>query len=442
MEILKKWFIQDFKLKLLAFFSAVVLWAVVSISIYPTITRQIVNVPVEIDMEGSFAQSNYYEVTSKSLQFVTVVISGQRGQVGTITADDLVAKVDVSGVMMARTYSLEMNVECRDDRSFTVESVTPSTVTVTFDKMISRELPVTADLGDVHAAAGYTAGEPIVNPDTITITGPQNTVNSVTRAVVRINADHELTTTHEFTSSDVVLYNEKAVVANDNHVITYNRSSFTVQVPVSVRQTLPLDVNIINVPENFDVEYFESQLQFSITELDVAAPNDKVKDIESLNIGTINMGDVDVGKEFEFATENFLPEGYENLSPVDTVTVTCPSEGLTKRLIAVQAKDIMYINKPANFNFSTTASGLSLFFVGDETQMAELSSADITAQINLIDFDKQEGEHRMPVEILISSYDRVWCIGNGSIATPKIIVIAEAVPEPDPNAPDEEEITG
>ncbi len=420
---------HDFVLKIISFILAVILWGVVSVSIYPTIERQVTNIPVKISLEGSYAQANSLEVTSVSDEYVTVAIKGQRGQIGDIKAEDLYADIDATGVMMAKQYTLPLKIDSTSDKVFDVVSITPSNVTVTFDKMVSREIELNALLDGMKLTAGYTAGDPVISPSTVTVTGPQAVVNSITNACVKVNIPNELSSTHEFTSNEIVLYNENAVISNDKGAVTFDRNTFTVQVPVFVHETLPLDVNIINVPENFDVDFFKSRLVFSSDQLDIAAPNEKIREMTSLVIGSINMREVDVGSTFSFSTENFLPAEYSNLSPVDSVTVSCPSEGITKRLIALQARDIQFINKPSNFNFSTTASGLSLFFVGDETQIAELSSADITAQIDLIDFDKQEGEHKMPVDIIISSYDKVWCIGNGSIATPKLIVNAEAVQE-------------
>ena len=136
------------------------------------------------------------------------------------------------------------------------------------------------------------------------------------------------------------------------------------------------------------------------------------------------MREVDVGSVFEFKAENFLPEGYENLTQIDSVTVTCPSEGIKKKAIAIKGKDIQFVNKPAQFEFDPVSSGMTLYVVGDEEQIDSITRDDITAQIDLIDFDMQEGDHKMSVGFIISSYDKVWFNGGDGVATPKIIVNA------------------
>ncbi|MBQ7782840.1 MAG: hypothetical protein IJ368_02630, partial [Oscillospiraceae bacterium] len=115
---------------------------------------------------------------------------------------------------------------------------------------------------------------------------------------------------------------------------------------------------------------------------------------------------------------------YENLTQIDTVTVTCPSEKLSKKAIAIMGKDIQFVNKPAQFEFEPVASGMTLFVVGDEEQIAAISKEDLTAQIDLIDFNLQEGVHKMSVDFIISSYDKVWLNGDEGVATPKIYVNA------------------
>ena len=424
-DFFKNLFEKDSSLKVLSILAAIIIWAVVSISQYPTIDKILYNVPIEISLEDTYAQANALNVIAVSDETVTVNISGERGQIGDLKAEDLKVVLDVSNVMMPREYSLSMKVESKSGKNFDVLSIDPPAITVTFDKIISREFEIAPQLENVRIASGYMSGDPIVTPATVTVTGPQDTINSITKVCARAALDKgELSSTYEFTANELVLYNNNAVISDDNNLISFDKNSFAVQLPVYVRQTLPLEVNIINAPENFDLDYFRSQLVFSVTELDIAAPDDKIKELTSLNIGTINMREVDVGSVFEFKAENFLTENYENLTQIDTVTVTCPSEKLSKKAIAIMGKDIQFVNKPAQFEFEPVASGMTLFVVGDEEQIAAISKEDLTAQIDLIDFNLQEGVHKMSVDFIISSYDKVWLNGDEGVATPKIYVNA------------------
>lgn len=421
-------FKQDTGLKILSIFAATVIWAVVSISVYPTMESVYYNVPVKISLENTYAEANQLDVITSSTETVTVKLSGNRGQIGEIKSEDLTASVDVSSVMLPRSYKLHMNIECSKTADFEVVSIEPDTISVSFDKIISKELTITPQLENVRIAQGYMSGDAVVTPSTVTVTGPQDMVNSITKICAKVSPEKELDSTYEFTTDELVLYNNNAVI-DDNEMLSFDKTSFAIQIPVFVRQTLPLEVNIINAPDKFDLDYFRSQLVFSVSAIDIAAPNDKIKELKSLNIGTINMREVDVGSVFEFKAENFLPDGYENLTQIDTVTVTCPSEGIKKKAIAIKGKDIQFVNRPAQYEFEPVSSGMTLFVVGDEEQIDSITREDITAQIDLIDFDMQEGDHKMSVGFIISSYDKVWFNGGDGIATPKIIVKASIAEE-------------
>lgn len=423
-------FKRDSGWKVLSIIIATGVWAVVSISVYPTIESVYYNVPVKIDLENTYAEANQLDVITASQETVTVRLSGNRSEIGEIKTEDLTAVVDVSNVMMPKNYKLPMDISCLKGNDFEVVSIEPDSISVSFDKIISKELPITPQLENVRIASGYMSGDAEVTPSTVTVTGPQDMINSITKICARVSPNKELDSTYEFTTDELVLYNENAVISDDNQMLSFDKTAFAVQIPVFVRQTLPLEVNIINAPEKFDLDYFREQLVFSVDVLDIAAPNDKIKELSSLNIGTINMREVDVGSTFEFKAENFLPEGYENLTQIDTITVTCPKENIQKRAIAIKGKDIQFINRPAQYEFEPVSSGMTLFLVGDKEQIASIVREDITAQIDLIDFDMQEGDHKMSVGFIISSYDKVWFNGGDGIATPKIIVKA-TIAEPE-----------
>lgn len=419
-------FRKDISLKIISIVLAIGVWAAVSITEYPIIETTFYNIPTTLSAEGTYAQANQLSAVNPPEQTVTVTISGERGKIGSLKAEDLTAWLDMSTVMLPREYNLPVKISCQTDAEFEVKSIEPSSVRVSFDKIVSREFTVTPLVENASVAAGYMSGDPIVTPSTVTVTGPQNTVGSITDVRVKVSPNRVLDSTYDFTSDEMILYNKNSVIA-DNSLLSFDKTGFSVQIPVFVRKTLPLDVDIINAPENFDVDYFRRQLIYSIDELTIAAPNDKINERESLSIGTINMREVDVGSRFEFRTENFLPEGYENLSQIDTITVTCPSEGIAKKPIVIMGKDIQFVNRPPQFDFTPVVSGITVSLVGDEEQIAEISSADITAQIDLFDFDMEEGDKNLPVDIIIFSYDKVWFSGKDGVATPKIYVTAKYV---------------
>lgn len=409
----------DTSTKILSIVLAVIIWLSISISVYPTISDIIYNVPISINTDGTYAEVNSLNVSLPEDQTASVYVTGQRDQVGGLDSSDISLTVDTSAITSPGEYKLPLQVINNSGKEFDVDKISPDSVMVKIDKIVTKEFTVTAEIDDsISVAEGYMTKEPIfVSANTISVTGNEEQVNSITDVVVTISSSEPITLTssYEFNSSDITLYNNGVKISIADDDLTLNRSAFTVQIPVYVRQTLPLEVSVVNAPEGFDTEGFKEKLTMSTNELDIAAPTDKIKDITSINIGTINMREVDIGSTFTFNMENVLPEGYENLSGLSSVTVQCPTEGLSKKLVAIRQRNIQIINAPSQFDFEFITSTIMPYFVGPSDVIDSLTSTDISCQIDVLasDFDNTEGEFIMPTTFTIASSDEVW-INAGS----------------------------
>ena len=112
MNFFKKILEKDLFIKILSLVSAVVIWFVVSINVYPTIDRVIYNVPIVIDMQGTYAEAHNFQVVSQTETEGTVYITGDRGQIGDLTNADLKIVASAENVINAADYNLPLTVEC------------------------------------------------------------------------------------------------------------------------------------------------------------------------------------------------------------------------------------------------------------------------------------------------------------------------------------------
>lgn len=419
--------------KILSIVLAIIIWFAISISVYPTISRTLYNVPVEITLTDTYAEANSLKAEAVSEETATVFITGDRGQIGNLSSEDFSLTVDVKNITSAGKYTLPLELVNNTGKTFDINKIEPHVITVSFEKIITRQFEVSAELDpSINIADGYMSREPVIISDkTISITGPENQLDSITDVKVRVSSPNPVTlsSSYEFTTEDIVLYNNNVIISTADGNITYDKTDFTVQIPVYVRQSLPLEVSIVNAPEGFDVNGFREKLQLSADSLEIAAPSDKIKDITSINIGTINMREVDLGTTFNFSMENILPDGYENLSGLSSVTVTCPSEGLSKKLVAIRGNTIQIINKPSQYDFELITSTLMPYFIGPDDVIDDLTSTDVTCQIDMLnsDFSNQEGSYIVPVSFTISNHDDIWI--NAGSATLNVYVQAKVKTE-------------
>lgn len=427
-------FEKDVVVKITSLAAAIVIWFIISVSAYPTIEKPVYSVPVQIALDGTYAASHGLQAMSVSEQTVNIVIKGKREQVGSLSAEELTAVASAENVMYAVEYSLPLEITCSSGKEFEVVKIEPASVAVDFDEIISKEIELTPELSGISAAEGYFIdGEDSVAvvPNTVTVTGPAEVLKNVTRASAVVSEDASLTKTEDFRTSTVKLYRGLAAVTEeDKEKLSFDKTDFTVHVPVFGKKTVQLNVRITNAPDSFNTSKFMEQLELSVDEIEVAVPNEAARetenDIEIIDIGVIDMREVDKGKVFTFEVDSFLPEGYIDRNEIGTVTVTCPSEGLTKRAIHIPNQSIQLVNVPSRYDFKIVTSGVMPIFIGSEESMEQLTYIDIIAQVDMLNgLNIEEGENYMkpPVTFSIPAFSDVWCIGTEDGAlSPRVTV--------------------
>lgn len=435
-DFFSRMFEKDLFIKITSLAAAIVIWFSISVSVYPTIESVIYNVPVSIELSGTYAEANNYHVISQSIEAVTVYIKGDRGQIGDLKSDDLTAVASAENVFSARAYNLQIEIVSASGKEFEVTKLSDSIVNVEFDEMITRDIPIKPIMKNISVAAGFISDpdEVVIVPTTVSVTGAKDKIDRIQNAYINVVSDSELTQTFDFTATekDLIFYDDKNEIAVETSELTFNKPSFNVHVPILQKQVVELGVKITNAPESFNIEAFTEQLALSVNSLEIAAPSEMIREIVHLDIGSIDMREVDIGSVFTFYTADFLPEGYQNLSEINVITVTCPSEGLAKITIYIRKEAIQLINVPPQFTyeFSIVNSGMAPYFIGPkEIIEEELSYIDIVSTIDLLNnYDMKEGDYKLPVVFNIPAYDSVWCIGTGGgVLSPRATVTVKKI---------------
>jgi YbbR domain-containing protein len=416
---------QDIVIILISILSAIIIWFVISITVYPEIEIMVPAVPVEVDLTGTIAEANNIQVANLSATTVSVRIKGDRGNIGSITAEDLTAVLSGESVLSAKEYEIKVdNIVDSKGRTFIVEAVDPPFITVDFDKIVTKSVPVKVRTDNIHLAEGFVFDSDNINvtPSTVGITGPEEIVRSVTDLYVELPENLPVNESFEVVSDKFDIYNNNLMMQGVSDKLQFDRASFTVGVPVYRKQTVSLDIIFSNAPVSFNTAAFKEKLKFSVENLDIQVL-DGTEQITSVVIGTIDMREADLGKVFEFYPDEFLPAGYENLSPVDKITVACPTEeeGYSRRIISIRGSAIQIVNKPPNLHFDIITSGLTVTFVGLTSD--EVTAADVTAVIDINASPvTTSGSYKLPVEFSVIEYPDVWWIGTDGVLSHKATV--------------------
>lgn len=171
-DFFRRIFEKDLSLKIFSILCAIVIWFAVSISVYPTIDQVVYNVPVTVELQGTYAEAHNYKVIEQSVQTVDVYLRGDRSQIGSIKADDIKVSASAENVISPREYSLPLDVSSNSGKTFTVTKITPSDdvgssieyIYASFDEVVTKEIKLSPVLDRLHVASGY-----IVDDDDVAV---------------------------------------------------------------------------------------------------------------------------------------------------------------------------------------------------------------------------------------------------------------------------------
>jgi YbbR domain-containing protein len=167
---------------LLAVLLSVGLWLVVTLDQNPTESNWFPNVPVEVkNLPGAV-------LPRADVQPVRVQISAPHDAwtSGALSAEKIKAVVDASTAGPGVT-ELPLSVTIADPRAI-VEAVDPPKAVVRLEPVKKREVPIKTRVNGA-VPLGYEAREPNVNPQTVTISGPQGPVEQVAYVVAEVSLE-------------------------------------------------------------------------------------------------------------------------------------------------------------------------------------------------------------------------------------------------------------
>ena len=401
-------FDNDIFVRVFAVIVAIVAWFAVSISQTPERNRTIVNVPVSINYEGSIPQTLGLQRIGDTEFTVTVYVTGKNSKVQKLTEDDFIATVSLNNVNQAKEYTLPIEVTKKtEDSDYRINSWSNTEITLTFDKIVTRQMTLEVSTPKLSAADGYILEKPYADVETITVSGPQNVVNRIDRCVMTLDNEGELTDSLTASGAPTLLDKNGAAVVSE--YLTIEPGTVEVTVPVYRTKKLTLEPQFVNVPKGFPLD----KLRYTLSQnaIMVAAANDIVDNQDSVILGPIDFRTVDIGKEMSLDVT--LPAGFINTENVSSVTITFPTYGLTSKNFSVLRNNFVFENVPTGYEAVLATGTLeNVKIVGDSTVLSGMSSDDLVATIDLSQVTAKKGQYTVPVRVYCQNRVLAWAVGE------------------------------
>lgn len=406
---IRKHFNKDIAIRIYSLIIAIILWIVVSATLYPTYPKTINNVVFNTDMINK-PNSYGYSIISLESQNVSVRIIGQRTSIGNLKNSDIKATVDISDINAAGKYTLPVEISS-DQAVFTVDQIIPSKVTVNIDKIITKTFIIETETPNIKAAEGYQKSDAVCNPQNVSIRGPQQQVEEITRCVVRNDDTMELNESTEIVAgNELILYNNTTVLSKKD--LTPDESNFSLNIPIYIKKILPLTPTFTNIPQDFPI----NKLKYTIDppEIEVSAPNAILENQADVHLCYVNIHDIDL--DYKVSTAIILPDEYHNLSGQNTANITFDTSGLSKKTFMIANSNISVINAPAGYKITPVTSGFNVPFIGEEAILKDLTIQDIVVQLDLSGVVINGDDYSSaPISFIVPNKGLVWSYGTYTV---------------------------
>lgn len=164
---------------------AAILWGLVTYVIGPDISRTLHNLPVNYIGAGELARNGLVLVQDANSQDLSVDISGKRSDIIELL-DNVRIDVDVSDITEAGEYTLDGTVRLPGAK-LSVEKVNFSSVTVTVEASVEKEIPLTIKSDSINGK--FVKSVPDVT--SVTVSGAESELENIGSAYVFVAFEGE-----------------------------------------------------------------------------------------------------------------------------------------------------------------------------------------------------------------------------------------------------------
>ena len=380
---------------ILAIVVAMVLWLYVINVENPIGTARLGDLPIQLQGEEVLTE-NGLMVTDLSKDTVTIRLSGKKKTLMKISRKNVTLTLDVSSVTGPGDWTLtsRLNYPANvNTDNVTISHYDDLKVTVTVEPQTTKTIPVRGEFMGSEAE-GYRTGRVTVSPDTLTLTGPEDTLGKISYALAQVE-EEELSSTLTVQSPFILMTEEglPADVAN----VTTDVSAVEVTVPVRKVAQVPLTVDLIDGggATGDDVTCIITPETVTL----VAEQEDEELPAY-ISLGEIDLSDVFDGASYYLPIK--IPADAEGWNAPEYASVRLTMEGLTSLQVPVETARIDLENIPAGYTPELVSDYLYVWARGPAGSLAGLVQEDISVTADLSGCATDGSLQRIPVDIALT----------------------------------------
>lgn len=378
---------------LLSVVIAVGLWVYVITTVSPEWEETYYNIPVVLENESALHDRGLM-VVADELPKVTLKLLGNRSDLVNLSKDNITLVADLSKIYDTGEQQVHYSISYSNIPSNSVEviSQTPQEITLSITERASKDVPIQLFYeGSVPEGFRTDRENLILDHKSIRVIGPASVINRIEFARIQVDLNNQTETIDRSYIYTLCDRNGDPVDAEQvNTDVTEVRLNLKIQRYKEIALKL-------NIAEGGGATQKNTLITMDMETIQVSGTEQQLKDLgNSLDLGEIRLGEElkDTVKEFEIK----LPEGVENLTGKDTVSVSIEFQGLITKTIYVTK--IEPKNVPEGMVAKVITKQMPVVVRGPKVQVEAISADDLTVHV---DFSDPHGQDSYKALVYVDS---------------------------------------
>ena len=417
---------------------SIALWMYVEITENQMQTLEITNVQVVFEKMDLLNDRGFF-IASMTPETVTLTFECPRSVAAKLIAATLSVAIDLTNINSRGNKTLEYDIVYPDDITPEMAGLTSSSVSrisVYVDRMETRQIFVDVPYRG-GAAEGYIQDPPEFSPQLITVSGPTDVVSRVSVARVSINRE-SLTSTY-MDDLTFTLLDENGDVFDEPLRNQLTSSDETIHVTIPIRMMKEV---VLTAEFNYGSGATSQNTRYTIDPptVMIAGNVEDVRDFNSINLGTIDLTSFDYSRTFP-AFPIVIPNYFTRISGETEAVVVVDILGLDMKHLSVS--NIQTLNEPDGYETEVRTQSLDVRIRGRTEDIENLTESNIRVVASLPD-DISPGTQRVAARVYVDGIPGdVGAVGNYNVTVSisPMIPIAPVTPIA-PIAPETQEPQG
>lgn len=391
---------------IVSLFCSLMMWAYVTSQ--DTTDKDLTFSGIAVEFEGQeelLAEKNL-SITDVSADTVSIVVRGNRSTISKLKSSDIKAVIDVSDITspnnMTWTYKIVFPSYINESEISIVRK-TPDTINFTVIKNGSKTVEIKGSF-DGEIADGCVAEEFVFDPETITIEGPEETINKIDHVWVSFGKDQKIDSAYveeaEFTLRDK---NDKEI---SKEGLRISEDTITATQPVLKTKEVQLKVQLVS---GGGITSSDCNVSIDPASIKIAGDSRIIDEIEYIELGTIDLSSFDSGYEHTFAIT--LPDDVQNITGVTEATVKVEIYDSYTKTFTTSNIACKGVSNGYHATIDTKEVEITLRALSLDT-LNKIKSDDIMVIADLSDYGTTTGQVIVNAKVSVSGHDNVGAVGD------------------------------